>query len=60
MDPDQVLILAPDGAPRAALEVVFLRLDRSVTARHPASSEAPRVDAAARFEDLAVSREQFG
>jgi hypothetical protein len=30
MDLDQVLILAPDGAPRAGLEEVFLRLGRRI------------------------------
>lgn len=33
MDPDQVLILAPDGASRAGLEEVFHRLGRSVAPR---------------------------
>ena len=38
MDPDQVLILAPDGAPRAGLEEVFLRLGRRVAAHHLAGA----------------------
>lgn len=33
MDSDQVLILGPDGAPRAGLEEVFRRLGRSAAPR---------------------------
>jgi hypothetical protein len=42
MDPDQVLILAPEGAARAGLQEVFLRLGRRVVTGHPArAAEAP-------------------
>lgn len=33
MDSDQVLILAPDGAPRTDLEEIFLRLGRTAATR---------------------------
>ena len=52
MDPDQVLILAPDGALRAGLEEVFLRLDRSVAARHPAAAEGTPAEGTVIVADL--------
>ena len=42
MDPDQVLILAPDGALRTGLEEVVLRLGRRAAAHHmPWAHEVP-------------------
>jgi hypothetical protein len=59
MDPDQVLILAPDGALRAGLEEVFLRLDRSVAARHPASAGTTPAEGSVIVADLRGGDDQM-
>ena len=46
MDHDQVLILAPAGPRREALEAVFLRLGRTAATPHPAEHTVPAAGAA--------------
>ena len=52
MDPDQVLILAPEGAARTGLQEVFLRLGRRVATRHPARAGDPPAESAVIVLDL--------
>ncbi|MDX6556671.1 MAG: hypothetical protein QOD86_2866 [Miltoncostaeaceae bacterium] len=52
MDPDQVLILAPEGAARTGLQEVFLRLGQRVVTRHPASADEAPAEGAVIVLDL--------